>query len=100
MARWKQTRPRARQDNPRVTVRWQCRPDYWPDRQELAECNEIGIGLLIEPAATHNELIMEVAEMRDWFAKTREAETQEGKKDLSGGAVRLLALACCDVRHP
>jgi hypothetical protein len=37
--------------------------------QELTERDEIGIALVVEPAAPLDEFIVEIAEMRDWAAE-------------------------------
>ncbi len=42
--------------------------------QELAQCDDIDIGLFVEPFAARDELLAEVAEMRDRAAEAREPE--------------------------
>jgi hypothetical protein len=45
--------------------------------QKLAERDKVGIGLFVEPAAADDELIAEIADMRDRFAETCEAQLEE-----------------------
>ena len=49
--------------------------------QELAERDDIGIGCLVEPAAARDELVAEIAEMRDRAAEGGQAEPQEDEED-------------------
>src|SRR5262249_6514524 len=53
--------------------------------QELAERNQIGIGLFIEPLPAHDELVVEVAEMRDRAAEAGEPEPQKDEQDFARG---------------
>jgi hypothetical protein len=52
-------------------------------RQELAQRHEIGVGALVEPLAPRNELLAEVAEVRDGTAKRGQPQTQEDEEDLA-----------------
>jgi hypothetical protein len=51
--------------------------------QELAERDKVGIGLFIEPSPSHDELIVEVAEVRDRAAEAREPEPQKDEQDFA-----------------
>ena len=55
--------------------------------QELAERDEVGVGALVEPAAPHDELVAEIAEVRDRPAERGEAQAQRGAEDLEQGRV-------------
>ncbi len=46
-------------------------------RQELAQANEIGKGLLVEPAAADNEFLAEIAQMRDRPAERGKPQLQK-----------------------
>jgi hypothetical protein len=54
-------------------------------REELAKRNEIGVGLFPEPPASHDELVVKVAEMRDRTAETGEPEPKEDEQNLPNG---------------
>ena len=56
--------------------------------QELAQRHQIGIAGLVHPASPGNELVAEIAQMRDRPAKGRDAEFQEGAEHLAGRALR------------
>src|SRR4029079_18775264 len=56
--------------------------------QELAERDEIGIGLVVEPAAANDEGFAEVTQMSDRAAEAGQAQHQEGGEDLSDAAKR------------
>ena len=53
-------------------------------RQELTQRDKIGIGLFVEPFATHDEFLTEIAEMGDRTAEACQPEPQEGAKDFPG----------------
>ena len=50
-------------------------------RQELAQGDKVGIGAFVEPGAPYDELLAEIAEMRDRPAEAREAQLQEDAQD-------------------
>ena len=49
--------------------------------QELAEPDEISIGVFVEPAAAHDELLPEISDVRDRPAEAGEAQLQEGEEN-------------------
>jgi hypothetical protein len=57
-------------------------------RQELAERDEIAEGPLVEPAAPHDELNAEIAEMGDRAAEAGQAELREDAQDFEGRTPR------------
>ena len=64
--------------------------------QELAEPDEICIGVLVEPAAAHDELLPEISDVRDRPAEAGEAQLQEDEENFDWRASPLsLAAAGC-----
>ena len=61
--------------------------------QELAETDEIGVGMLVEPAPPHDELFAEIPDMGDGPAKAAHAELAEGEEHFEGTGPPLLAHA-------
>jgi hypothetical protein len=55
----------------------------WPGK-ELTERNQVGIGRLVEPFASHDQFIAEIAEMGDGPAERRQAQLQECAEDFTG----------------
>ena len=55
--------------------------------QELRQRDQIGVGLVVEPAPAHDERFVEIAEVRDRAAEAGEAETQERGEDFADAAV-------------
>ena len=49
--------------------------------QELAQPHEIGIGLLVEPAAAHDELFAEIPDVSDRPAEAGDAQLEEDKEN-------------------
>ena len=61
-------------------------------RQELAEADEIGIGVFVQPAAAHDEFVAKIADVSDRPAEAGDAELEEGKQNFerrTGPAVSL-----------
>jgi hypothetical protein len=50
-------------------------------RQELAERDQVGVALVVEPAPPAHELLAEIAEMRDRSAEARQPEPKEHGED-------------------
>ena len=50
-------------------------------RQELAEADEIGIGVFVQPAAAHDEFVTKIADVSDRPAEAGDAELEEGKQN-------------------
>ena len=63
-------------------------------RQELAQRNQIGVSLLLEPFAAFDELVAEIAEMGDGTAERRQAQLQKDREDLAGAALWSVAAHC------
>ena len=55
-------------------------------RQKLAQRDQVGIALLVEPFAALDELVAEIAEMGDGAAERGQAELQEGREHFAGAA--------------
>lgn len=55
-------------------------------REELANADEIGVGLLVEPPASLDILHTKIAEMGNWAAKRREPEPQRGEEHFCGNS--------------
>ena len=53
--------------------------------QELAQRDEIGIGLLVEPAPAHHEFVAEIADMSDRTAEAADPQFEEDQQDLERG---------------
>ena len=51
-------------------------------RKELTECDDIGVGRLVKPAATHDELFVEVAEVRNRTAEATQPQLEEHAQNL------------------
>src|SRR5271166_2087336 len=49
--------------------------------QELAQAHEIGIGLLVDPAAAHDELVAEIPDVSDRSAKAGDAQPEEDEQN-------------------
>ena len=49
--------------------------------QELAQPHEIGIGLLVDPAAAHDELVAEIPDVSDRSAKAGDAQPEEDEQN-------------------
>jgi hypothetical protein len=62
-----------------------CRP-----RQELAQRHQIGVSLLAEPAPFDDELLPEIADVRDWAAEAAYAELRESAQNLERGPGSLM----------
>ncbi len=60
-------------------------------RQELAERNQIDIGLFVEPAPADDELFAEIADMRNRPAKGADAELEEDPQNFEWSARMRLA---------
>ena len=50
-------------------------------RQELAEADEIGIGVFVQPATAHDEFVTKIADVSDRPAEAGDAELEEGKQN-------------------
>ncbi len=55
--------------------------------QKLAQRDEIGIGLFVEPAAAHDELVAEISDMRDRSAEAGQAKLEKDEQDVNDGAL-------------
>src|SRR5438105_1784204 len=51
-------------------------------RQKLVQTYEIGVDLLVEPAAAHDELVAEISDLSDRSAEAGNAEPEKHQKDL------------------
>ena len=56
----------------------------WPGRAEIAEPDEICIGVLVEPAWRTTKFFPEVSDVRDRAAEAGEAQLQEGEETFDG----------------
>ena len=56
----------------------------------MAQPDEIGISVLVEPSSAHDELFTEVPDVCDRPAEAGEAQLQEGKEDFNGRAALTL----------
>ena len=54
--------------------------------QKLRQRHEIGIGAVVEPAAALDELVAEIAQMRDRPTERRKPQTQEDEKGFGDGS--------------
>ena len=52
--------------------------------QELAEGNEIGITLVVEPFPALDEFAAKIGQMRHWPAKGSQAQAEKGQQNLDG----------------
>src|SRR6516165_3407707 len=70
--------------------------------QELAERDQIGVALVVEPAPPVHELLAEIAEMRDRSAEGGQPEPQERGQDFTpvSGRPRVSGSGFLARRHP
>jgi hypothetical protein len=55
--------------------------------QKLAQGDEIGIGLFVEPAAPRDELVAEISDMRDRSPEAGQAKLEKDEQNLDDGAL-------------
>lgn len=66
----------------RAAGRWRTLSGCWPVRVELAQADQIGERLVIEPATALDKLAAEIAEMRDGTAERSQPKLQKDPKNL------------------
>jgi hypothetical protein len=52
----------------------------------LAQCDEIDVGLFVEPSPAHDELLTEISEVSDWTAEGSQTELEKNQQDFEGRA--------------
>ena len=55
--------------------------------QELAQCDEIGIGLFVEPATARDKLVAEISDMRDRPAEAGQTKLEKDEQNVRDGAL-------------
>src|SRR6201999_4661690 len=69
-------------------------------RQKLAERDEIGIGLLVEPAAAGDELVAKISDMGAWPSEASQAKPEKDQQHLGGRTFLTFRLCLISkVRH-
>ena len=69
-------------------------------RQKLAQRDEIGVGLFVEPAAARDKLVAEISDMRDRSAEAGQTKPEKDEQDVKDGALpRALRLRRMNVAH-
>ena len=64
----------ALRDSRHASARWKNHLAARRAGEELTKCNEVGVGLLVEPAAAGDEFVTEISDMGDPPAETTHAE--------------------------
>jgi hypothetical protein len=68
--------------------------------QELAQRDQIGIGLFVEPAAARDELVTEISDMRDRPAERAQAKLEKDQQNLEASTfLRAFRLQLVDCRR-